>query len=251
MAARVAQLWRHPIKGLGSEAMSEAQLSAGQTMPWDRVWAVAHEASRLNGDADGWVPCSNFCRGAKAPSLMAVRARIDETGGRILLSHPERPDIEVNPDDPADAERLIDWVAPLVPENRAQPSRIVRAKRGMTDSDFPSIAVLNLSSLLALSQRLGCDLQMERFRGNIWLEGLPVWGEFDLVGHDIEIGTVVLRIRERITRCRATSVDTTTGKIDVDTLAALEAGWGHQDFGIYAEVVRGGRIATGDEVRVQ
>ena len=87
---------------------------------------------------------------------------------------------------------------------------------------------------------------MERFRGNLWLEGLAPFAEFDLVGREIRVGGAVLRVREPITRCKATTVDPATGVRDADTLGALEAGWGHQDFGVYAEVVEGGRVAVGD-----
>jgi uncharacterized protein len=55
-----------------------------------------------------------------------------------------------------------------------------------------------------------------------------------------------LRIEERITRCRATSASPNTGRIDADTLGALEAGFGHQDFGLYATVIAGGQITLGD-----
>jgi uncharacterized protein YcbX len=91
---------------------------------------------------------------------------------------------------------------------------------------------------------------MERFRGNIWLDGLPPWDEFDWLGLDIRIGEAVLRIRERITRCRATEVDPRSGQPDTDTLGALQAGWGHRDFGVYAEVLSGGRIAVSDQVEL-
>jgi hypothetical protein len=37
-----------------------------------------------------------------------------------------------------------------------------------------------------------------------------------------------------------------TGLADADTLGALSEGWGHEDFGVYARVTGGGRIATGD-----
>ena len=40
-----------------------------------------------------------------------------------------------------------------------------------------------------------------------------------------------------------------TGRRDFDTLAALRS-WDHQDFGVYAGVVEGGSIATGDTVEV-
>ena len=64
---------------------------------------------------------------------------------------------------------------------------------------------------------------MERFRGNVWLDGLEPWAEFDLVGRDIRVGAATLRVRERITRCKATTVNPETGRIDADTLGAPAA----------------------------
>ena len=43
--------------------------------------------------------------------------------------------------------------------------------------------------------------------------------------------------------------DLATGQIDLQMPEALAAEFGHSDFGIYAEVVTGGEIALGDEVR--
>lgn len=245
--ARVSGLWRHPVKSHGSEPVTAAEFSAGQTMPWDRVWAIAHEASRVEGPEIGWVPCVNFSRGAKSPGLMAIRARTDEAAGTITFIHPGAEPLTANPDDPQDAARLIAWVTPLASPDRARPVRVVRAKRnGMTDSAFPSVSILNRASLSALSKKVGQDLAEERFRGNIWLEGLEAWEEFALLGREIRIGDAVFLVRERITRCMATTANPSTGEIDADTLGALEASWRHRDFGVYAEVTKGGRVAVGD-----
>lgn len=246
---RVSHLWRHPIKGHGVEPVTEVPLRRGATMPWDRVWAIAHEAARL-GAPGTWGPCANFSRGAKAPELMAIRAVVDEAAGAVTLTHPRRPAIRVNPDLAEDAARLIDWVQPLADPGRARPVRVVRADRGMTDSDFPSIAILNQASRRALEARMGMALAMERFRGNVWLDGPGAWDEFGWVGRVIEIGSARLRVREIITRCKATTVDPETGRVDGDTLAALQAGWGHKDFGVYAEVIDSGRVAVGDQARL-
>lgn len=247
---RVSHIWRHPIKGHGVEAVGAVSLEAKRTMPWDRVWAIATEAARVAPGSAGWAPCMNFSRGAKSPQLMAIRAVVDEAAGTVTLTHPARAPLTVNPDLADDAARLIAWVAPFVDPGRAQPAFVVRADVGMTDSAFPSIAILNRAGLAALGERLGMDLAMERFRGNLWLEGLVPFGEFDLVGRDILIGGARLLVRERITRCVATTVDPDTGVSDADTLGALEAGWGHRDFGVYAEVLSGGRVAVGDEAVV-
>ena len=236
-------IWRHPIKAHGREAIARTDLRAGEALPWDRHWAVAHETARLDGEA--WAPCANFTRGAKAPQLMAIEASLDESAEAVTLTHPARPDLTFAPD--REAAAFLDWVAPLMPEGRARPAALVRAgPRGMTDSPFPSISLNNGASLDALSDRAGRTLSPHRFRGNLWLDGLHPWEEFDLVGQHIRIGTAVLAVRERIGRCRATHADPATGRHDTDTLGLLEAGWGHTEFGVYAEVVENGDIAVGD-----
>ncbi|SDY51823.1 MOSC domain-containing protein [Citreimonas salinaria] len=246
MIGTIASLWRHPIKAHGREEVARLALTAGQTVPWDRVWAIAHEASQADGST--WVPCANFSRGAKAPALMAVTCTLDEGAATVTLRHPDRPDLTVAPDDADDAARLIDWVRPLMPEGRAASARVVRAReRGMTDSDFPSVALCNLASHRAVEQQLGTPLSIHRWRGNVWIEGLAPWEEFDLVGQDIRIGSAILHVRERTGRCKATTANPETGRIDADTLGALKS-WGHTDFAVYAEVIEDGEIATGDSV---
>lgn len=244
MTRRLAQICRHPIKGHGRETLASVRLLAGACLPWDRHWAVAHEAAKLE---PGWNPCVNFARGAKAPGLMAITSTLDEATATVTLHHPDRGEIRFHPDDPADVVAFLDWVRPLNPQNRAQPQRIVSAGRGMTDSDFPSVSILNTASLADLSARMGQDLSPHRWRGNLWLDGAEPWAEFEWIGRTIRIGGARLRIDERITRCNATKVNPETGIPDADTLAALEGAFGHQDFGVYATVIEGGLIATGDD----
>lgn len=244
MSGAITSLWRHPIKSHGRESLDHVTMTPGQTMPGDRVWAVAHEASKADGSE--WAPCANFSRGAKAPQLMAISAQLQ--GDAVTLRHPDRPDLSFRPDTQQDA--FLDWVKPLMPADRAASARIVRVPgRGMTDSDFPSISLCNMASHRAVEQKLGRELSIIRWRGNIWFDGLPLWEEFDWLGRDIRIGEAVFHIRERITRCLATTANPETGQRDADTLGALNS-WDHQDFGVYAEVLEGGTIRTGDEVLV-
>ncbi len=242
MTARVQSIWRHPIKGHGREAVDKVTLSAGQTMPWDRIWAVAHTES----DADGskWVSCQHFSRVSKAPELMALTAEVDETTERLTLRHPEFGVLEFSPDEEPDA--LIAWAGPLIPENRAASDRVVRAQTtGFVDSDFPSVTICNMASHRAVEQQIGRELSIHRWRGNIWLGGLAPWEEWEWMDREFRVGDAVLRGRERTDRCLATTANPETGKRDADTLGALEH-WGHRDFSIRAEVVAGGEISLGD-----
>lgn len=242
MTLRLSRICRHPIKAHGREDLASVLLSAGECLPGDRRWAVAHEAAKL---VEGWNPCNNFHRGAKAPQLMAIEATLD--GDRVTLRHPDRPDLTFAPDDPDDLPAFVAWVTPLSPPDRTQPKRIVTAGRGMTDSAFPSVSILSFATLAALSERMGRPLSGDRFRGNLWLSGCAPFAEFDWIGRDLQVGNAVVRIKERITRCRATMANPETGLVDADTLSALKAAYGHQDFGVYAEVIEGGPIALQDK----
>ena len=156
VAARVSHLWRHPIKGHGVEAVAAVTLAAGATMPWDRVWAIAHEAARVAPGAGDWAPCANFSRGAKSPELMAIRAEVDEA------RRPRHPDPSAaraahrrsrRCRGRGAARRLGDAARPT-PAGRSRPSWCAPS-RGMTDSAFPSVSILNRASLAALGARLG------------------------------------------------------------------------------------------------
>ena len=189
----------------------------------------------------------NFLRGWAEPSLMAIRATLDPEGRRLTLAHPARPTVTLWPDD--DPAALIDWLRPLWSATRPEPSAVAQVPgQAMSDVPDPWLAIANLASNRALGQRLGQGLSIHRWRANLWLDGLAPWEEFDLVGRTIAIGMVRLRVEERITRCRATAANPDTGRVDADTLGALEAGYGHQDFGVYARVLTPGTIRTGDPV---
>lgn len=251
MPGIVTDIWRHPIKSHGREALAEVALTKGTTLPWDRVWAVAHEASGISDSTRGWRPVQNFVVCARAPELAAINATVDESAGTITLTHPRLARITVDPDIPEDRNRLIEWVTPLAPPDRARPVRVYRAGgRGLTDTEFPSVSILSRSSLDALSAEAGQEVAPERWRGNIWVEGFEAWSEFGWVGRRVRIGGAELRVIEPIQRCRATTANPETGRRDLDTLALLDAGWGHRNFGVYAEVAASGRVRTGDPVTI-
>jgi len=244
----VAALWRHPIKAHGFEALESVHLSEGCTLPWDRRWAVAHTDAQPEADGRAWAPCQNFSRGAKAPQLMAISATSDEDAGTVTLHHPGRDDLTFDPD--REAEAFLQWVRPLMPDDRAQSARIIRAPdQGMTDSAFASVSIINLSSGADLGARMGQDLSSLRWRANIHLDGLEPWAECDWIGRTLRIGEAELELREQITRCRATVANPATGIRDADTLGALKKR-GHQEFGLYGVVTRSGQISVGDVAEV-
>lgn len=246
---RLSHIVRHPIKSIGYEELSHASLYKGRVMDFDRHWAVAHEAAKFQGQPEGWQAKMNFLRGVAGPELMAIRAQMSDSA--LTLCHPRAGQITLDLDTEAGRDRLIAWLRPLWPENRPAPSHVVRVPgQAMTDMRQPWLSILSLDSLRDLGVRMGADLSIHRWRGNLWVEGCPPMTEMGLIGRKIRIGEALLEVHEPITRCRATCVNPNTGSEDAETLIALETAWGHKDFGIYAQVIEDGKITIADKVEV-
>jgi uncharacterized protein YcbX len=180
---------------------------------------------------------------------MAIDAKLDPETETIELTHPDLEKLSFSPE--CESQAFLDWVRPILPEGRPAPTGLLRTTgQGMTDQSKPWISILNLASLRELSRHLDTPLDPRRFRGNLWLEGVDAWEENNWIGQSFTVGETTFTVTERITRCRATEVDPNTGKRDLDTLGALMQGWGHRDFGIFAEVTKSGAINIGDSFEV-
>ncbi len=247
MTPAVSLILRHPLKSVGREELNAVALTAGKCLPFDRTWAVAHERSKLDG---GWGKKVNFLRGVAAPSLMAAKASFDEQTKTLTLSHPALETITCDPNTPEGEAKLIDWLRDLWPIDLPSPTKLYRVQGvPLTDVPHPWVSINSTSSLKALGHRTGSDLSPHRFRGNIWIDGLAPWDETNWIGKRLRVGDAVLEVKEQITRCKATMANPETGQRDVDVLGTLDD-LGHQEFGVYAEVIESGHVAKTATVEV-
>src|SRR6267143_1217162 len=100
----------------------------------------------------------------------------------------------------------------------------------------------------AIERIVGQPVHPLRFRANLYVSGWPAWHEFELLDQTLAIGEVRLKVVKRIVRCAAINVDPETAARDFNIPPALMRHLGHNECGIYAEVIAGGTIATGDPV---
>jgi len=79
-------------------------------------------------------------------------------------------------------------------------------------SDGFALLAISTASLEDLNGRLPRPLPRDRFRANLWLDGLPPYGEDRL--HDLVAGAVRLRRVKPCTRCIVTTTDQARGERD-------------------------------------
>ena len=250
--ASVTAIYRYPVKGLSPEPMSRVPLSAGATLPADRIYALENGPSGFDPAAPTFFPKTRFLMLMRNERLARLATRLDVNTHRLTVSENGRLVAEGDLRSAAGRAAIEDFFARYSADELNGPVKVLTAP-GHSFSDLASkvVSIINLASVAAIAERIGAPVSPLRFRGNVYVEGWPAWHEFDLVDREITLGTARLKIVRRIRRCAATNVDPQAGLRDLAIPATLMETFGHGDCGIYGEVIAAGDVAIGDAVRAE
>jgi uncharacterized protein YcbX len=254
MDLRVASLYRYPVKGLSPERLARADLKRGCYFPGDRLYAVENGPSGFDPAAPRHQPKIKFLMLMRNEALARLTTRCNDETTTLTISEGGR---EVARGDLAskDGRLAIEaFFRRFMPKELRGAPKLLAAPEGFrfTDSRRGFVSIINLGSVQAIAEMIGVPVDPLRFRGNIHVDGLTPWTEFDLVGKFLE-GPEGLRLKvtKRIERCAATNVHPASGIRNLDLPKALMRRLGHMDCGIYAEVVSSGEISEGARLTMQ
>ncbi|MBS7809297.1 MOSC domain-containing protein [Roseococcus pinisoli] len=244
---RVEHIYRYPVKGLSAEAMEEVQLKEGECLPHDRRFALAQGDSPFDPAAPAWLRKTNFACVAANARLVRLTTAYDAKTGQLVIRLPEGEPLVANISTPEGRAEVEDRLTAFLGEEARGRLRFVEAPgHNFTDIPQKSVSIISLASLAALERAAGMRLHPLRFRANIYVSGGPEWGDFDLMGQEIQLGQARLRVWKRIVRCPATEVNLETAERDSHPPRVLRQHFGHADLGVQAEVLEGGRVCLGD-----
>ncbi|WP_230534142.1 MOSC domain-containing protein [Microvirga roseola] len=254
MSIRIVSLQRYPVKGLSPEALNEVTLAKGDYFPGDRLFAIENGPAGFDPENPQHQPKIKFLMLMRNEVLARLKTRYLD---RITTLFIEEGGREVARGDLSTREGRLAIEAffrRYMPKELRGPPKVLAAPEGFrfTDSRRGFVSLINLASVQALESVVGAPVDPLRFRGNIHIEGLEPWTEFDLVGRVLTAPSGLrLKVTKRIERCAATNVDPDTGIRDLQIPKTLMQAYGHFDCGIYAEVMSGGGIAIGDSLEAE
>jgi uncharacterized protein YcbX len=251
MSIRIASLQRYPVKGLSPEALDSAPLTKGGYFPGDRLFAIENGPAGFDPEKPEYQPKIKFLMLMRNESLARLTTRYLDESTTLVIEEGGR---EVARGDLSSTEGRLAVEAffrRFMPKELRGAPKVLAAPDGFrfTDSRRGFVSLINLATVRELENMVGAPVDALRFRGNIHLEGLKPWEEFDLVGQVLATPSGVrLKITKRIERCAATNVDPTTGIRDLEIPKTLMRSLGHFDCGIYAEVLTGGSVRNGESL---
>jgi uncharacterized protein len=247
----VAELWRHPVKSLQGESLSEA-LVEGTGLSGDRRWGIVD-------DETGMVLTAR-----RVPSLLLANARLTDTGVELLLPG---GDVLVAPSTHAD-DVLSKWIGrrvslvhaesigPGVGEYFEDATDDGSAVVSWTMPPGRFVDALPLLVVTTASFRQGRALhpdgawETRRFRPNIVVDVEDDgWVEDAWCGSMVRVGTVAVQPAVPCERCTMVTRPQPGLDRDVDVFKTL-ARYHGATFGVWATVQTPGVVHVGDQVTI-
>jgi uncharacterized protein YcbX len=230
----VARLFRYPVKSMRGEELTETPVGL-QGLPGDRRYAFVQAASR---SVFPWLT------GRQLATLLLHEPHFEggfDGEGReppLLVRTPDDRELPIDGDElRAELEKALG--APLY---------LLRDYRG--NYDVAQISVFDLGMAERIGAERGAALDPRRFRANIYLQPdatAPV-PESEWIGRVLAVGPDLrLAVTEPDQRCMMITLDPQSAEADPAVLRAV-AGSHANCAGVYASVVRPGRVRVGDAV---
>jgi len=247
---RIARLCRYPVKGLSAQSLETVALKPGEGLPEDRRFALAHAGTRFDPANPEWLPKRGFLMLMKNERLALLESRYDVATTTLEIWRGGKRVARGALATPVGRAVIEDFFAAFMGAEALGKPKLVEAPGHMfSDAREKVVSLINLATVADVERVVGRPVDPIRFRGNLYVEGLPAWAEFDWLGREIAVGGARLKVARRIPRCPAVDVDPLTGARDMNLPRTLQSAFGHIDLGVYAEVTAGGTLAVGDDVR--
>lgn len=247
---QISSIAVYPVKGLAGVNLPMTDVVLGRGLAHDRRFAIVNGERPVQDDG-GWLHCRSFHRLNKSPAFARFGARLDIDANTLTLTNPKGNQLDISLENDvsrAEADRVLgQWFMP----GPNGPARLLEARRAYWDYEDATISFINNQTVEKISELGGQTLDPARFRANFYIDDLPPFDEFNWIGKIVRIDEALFEIMRPIPRCKAPSVNPATGKADAQILTVLARRFGHSHCGLYARVIKPGRVRTGSRIVVE
>ena len=185
--ARIAGIYRYPVKGLTPEPLPRVALKAGQTLPSDRRYAIENGPSGFDPAAPKWLPKAHFLMLMRDEWLAPLRTQFDDESHVLTIR--DNGEIVAQGDlETAEGRAAIEHFLRVArrPRSRAR-QNCWRAPATAFRTSRERSCRSSISTASAPSRPWsGSRFIRLRFRANFYVEGWPAWREFDLARPDAD-----------------------------------------------------------------
>jgi uncharacterized protein len=232
-------LRRYPVKSMAGEDLTEARVTFSGIVG-DRVYAFIDPQNKSD---------SPWMTGRQGHEMILFRPRwLDHLQASDEFPSPEQYAIEVTTPESEKFRMGDEQFTRHIEKRFGRSVRLRFSERSMIDSR--PVSILGVSTVRAMSEEIGIELDPRRFRENFyvdWQDPRPFFEE-ELIGSGLRIGEkVTLQVVKKNARCVIITLDPDTAKPSPQILERVSRGHGGCT-GVYGAVLCEGIVRINDPI---
>ena len=247
---KIKQLFYSPVKSLSFSSKKKLEILRNTGIKFDRIFAFTKDLNdkkiRTILDKPIERKIINFLSLKNYPVLNIYNFNFNEN--ILLLKKNNSVILKTDVNNYQEVKILCNKMQEIIPK--------VKRIRFIKDSANPffdtmpakTISLININSIKDFEKNLSKNVENQRFRGNIYVDGLNAWNERSLINKTLIINNVKFRVIREIPRCSATNIKPNTSKYDLSIPISLKKFYNHINLGIYLLPLDNGNINVNDEI---
>ena len=167
---------------------------------------------------------------------------------KLILKKKDEVIVSINPFSDIEKKLLCKKISQIIMKDQTLDFLIDEKNPFFDTMPDNSISLINKKSVTDFSIKISSDIEFQRFRANIYIDGLDPWEERNWIGKTININNINFFVSSEIPRCSATNLKPATDIVTINLPNQLKKTYDHINMGIYLLPLQNGVISKNDKI---
>ena len=259
MSVSISSINYCPVKSLSFQSVKNCKIRKNIGIMGDRIFAfskglTSDQVKLFENDLDERRGKWNKVLTLKNSPIMN-KYNFFLIGNKLTLTLKNKEIISINTDNLSEYELVSNKILEL--ENTLEKPIVLMQNKNLPFFDTSiskktilthSISLLNNNSIDDLKRKTKKIIEPERFRGNIYVDGIEAWEERNWIGKIIKINNISFKVEKSIPRCVVINLKPNTDDNSLNLLQSLKKIYNHFNMGIYLTALDDGEISIGNKL---
>ena len=247
---KIENLFYSPVKSISFEESESLNVLTDRGIESDRIFAFVQNLD--SNSIKNFIEdpksrkLNNFLTLKNSPELNQYNFTYAKN--KLILKKKDEIIISINPFSKNEKKLLCDKINQIILKDKKLDLLMDEKNPFFDTMPNNSISLINKKSISDFSNKISTNIEIERFRANIYIEGLDAWKERDWIGKTININNIKFFVSDEISRCSATNLKPSTDIVTINLPNQLKKTYDHINMGLYIVPQQNGVISKEDKI---
>ena len=247
---KIENLFYSPVKSISFEESESLNVLTDRGIESDRIFAFvqnldSNSIKNLIEDPKSR-KLNNFLTLKNSPELNQYNFKYAKN--KLILKKKDEIIVTINPFSKNEKKLLCDKINQIILKDKKLDLLMDEKNPFFDTMPNNSISLINKKSISDFSNKISTNIEIERFRANIYIDGIAAWEERDWIGKTININNINFFVSDEISRCSATNLKPSTDIVTINLPNQLKKTYDHINMGLYIVPQQNGVISKEDKI---